>query len=233
MIREEQKLFVLDTAHTTYCFHVMDTGHLEHLYYGKKITVDAAGAEALFEKHAFAPGNTNVYDAANTNFSLEDILLEMSSYGKGDIREPFVELVHADGSTTSDFLFEEATIAEGKEAFQTLPGSYDETGQVGHLTVTLRDKQYGIKLELHYYVYEECDIITRSARLVNESKEAVCGSLRKSFHRFCLKAALPGVIGLIWESSVISHRSGPVITRARYAGRKFRMVTATVIPCQW
>ena len=34
-------------------------------------------------------------------------------------------VVHADSSTTSDFLFEEARIAEGKEAFQTLPGSYD------------------------------------------------------------------------------------------------------------
>ena len=173
MIREEQKLFVLDTAHTTYCFRVMDTGHLEHLYYGRKITVDAASAEALFEKHAFAPGNTNVYDGAHTSFSLEDIRLEMSSHGKGDIREPFIELVHADGSTTCDFLFEEAVITAGKEAFETLPGSYDETAQVGHLTVTLRDKQYGIKLELHYYVYEECDVITRSARLINESEDSI------------------------------------------------------------
>ena len=173
MIREEQNLFVLETAHTTYCFRVMDTGHLEHLYYGRKITVDEASAEALLEKHAFAPGNTNVYDGTHTSFSLEDLRLEMSSYGKGDIREPFIELVHADGSTTSDFLFEAAGITEGKEAFETLPGSYDETGQVGHLTVTLRDKQYGIKLELHYYVFEDCDVITRSARLINESEAAI------------------------------------------------------------
>ena len=174
MIKKEQNVFVLDTAHTTYCFRVMDTGHLEHLYYGRKITVDADSAEVLFEKHAFAPGNTNVYDPEHTSFSLEDIRLEMSSYGKGDIREPFVELVHADGSTTSDFLFAGADIAKGKDAFETLPGSYDETGQVEHLTVTLQDKQYGVKLELHYYVYEDCDVITRSARLVNESEENVC-----------------------------------------------------------
>ena len=54
----------------------------------------------------FAPGNTNVYDAEHSAFSLEDMRLEMSSYGKGDIREPFVELVHADGSMTSDFLYD-------------------------------------------------------------------------------------------------------------------------------
>ena len=173
MISEEKKVFILHTAHTTYCFRVLETGHLEHLYYGRKITLDADSAEALFEKHAFPPGNTNVYDEEHTEFSLEDMKLEMSSYGKGDIREPFVELVHADGSTTCDFLFEEAKITEGKEAFETLPGSYDDMGKVEHLTVTLKDRQYDTKLELHYFVYEDCDVITRSARLVNESKEDV------------------------------------------------------------
>ncbi|MCH5281316.1 MAG: alpha-galactosidase [Lachnospiraceae bacterium] len=173
MISEEKKVFILHTAHTTYCFRVLETGHLEHLYYGRKITLDADSAEALFEKHAFPPGNTNVYDEEHTGFSLEDMKLEMSSYGKGDIREPFVELVHADGSTTCDFLFEEAKITEGKEAFETLPGSYDDMGKVEHLTVTLKDRQYDTKLELHYFVYEDCDVITRSARLVNESKEDV------------------------------------------------------------
>lgn len=173
MIREEENIFILDTAHTTYCFRVMETGHLEHLYYGRKITVDAASGEALFEKHSFAPGNTNVYDPEHTSFSLEDIRLEMSSFGKGDIRDPFVELVHGDGSTTSDFLYVEAQITKGKAPFETLPGSYDETEQVEHLTVVLKDAQYGIKLELHYYVYADCDVITRSACLVNESEEAV------------------------------------------------------------
>lgn len=173
MIREEDKVFILDTTHTTYCFRVMDTGHLEHLYYGRKITVDAACAEALTEKHSFAPGNTNVYDGEHTGFSLEDIRLEMSSYGKGDIREPFVEIVHGDGSSTCDFLFAEAKISEGKEAYDTLPGSYDESGQVGHLVVILKDVQYGMTLELHYYVYEDCDVITRSAVLINESDETV------------------------------------------------------------
>ena len=50
----------------------------------------------LREKHAFAPGNTNIYDQDHPQYSLEDMRLEMSSYGKGDIREPFVEVVHAD-----------------------------------------------------------------------------------------------------------------------------------------
>lgn len=173
MIRECGKIFLLDTEHTTYCFRVMETGHLEHLYYGRKIRVEEGCEEALFEKHTFAPGNTNIYDREHGSFSLEDIRLEMSSYGKGDIREPFVEVIHGDGSYTSDFLYEKAEITKGKEAFLTLPGSYDETGEVEHLAVTLRDRQYDLALELHYYVYESCDVITRSAKLCNGSDETV------------------------------------------------------------
>ena len=175
MIRQNGKCFVLDTRQTTYCFRVLETGHLEHLYYGRRITLPQEdAAEALHEKHVFLPGNTNAYSGAkNAAFSLEDIRLEMSSYGKGDIREPFIEVVHADGSCTSDFLFEEAEVTKGKEPYATLPGSYDESGEVDHLCVTLRDSQYDLALELHYYVYEDCDVITRSAKLVNRSDDPV------------------------------------------------------------
>lgn len=174
MIHKYNQCFVLETDNTTYCFRVMKTGHLEHLYYGRKITLKSdEDAQALIEKHAFMQGNTNAYDQENTAFSLEDLRLEMSSYGKGDIREPFVEVIHGDGSYTSDFLFEKADISKGKEEYKTLPSSYDEKNEVDHLCVTLRDRQYSMALELHYYVYEDCDVITRSARLVNESSEEI------------------------------------------------------------
>ena len=151
---------------------------MEHLYYGRKITLpDEKACEALTEKHAFPPGNTNIYRGADEReypaFSLEDIRLEMSSYGKGDIREPFLEITHADGSYTSDFVFDKAEITKGKEEYQTLPGSYDESGEVEHLCITLKDRSYQLALELHYFVYEDCDVITRSAKLVNESAEAI------------------------------------------------------------
>lgn len=173
MIREIQNTFLLETEHTTYCFRVLKMGQLEHLYYGRRIRIDEDCWDALTEKHVFAPGNTNVYDKEHPGVSLEDIRLEMSAYGKGDIREPFVEVIHADGSYTSDFVYEKAEITKGKEAFILLPGSYDESGEVEHLCVTLRDKNYDLRLELHYYVYADCDVITRSARLINEGSEAV------------------------------------------------------------
>ena len=160
--------FFLQTAHTTYGIRVMETGHLEHLYYGELITVDAQDPSfcaPLVIQRAFAPGNTCTYDREHPQISMEDVCLEIGTLGKGDIREPFVEILHGDGSFTSDFRYEKAEITKGKAEFQTLPGSYDENDEVEHLCVTLKDAAYGLVLELHYYVYEKCDVIARSARL--------------------------------------------------------------------
>lgn len=171
MIRECGQFFLLSTANTSYAFRVTDSGHLEHLHYGRKIRFPEGkggkGLEALVEQHAFTPGNTLAYSEAHGNFTLEDICLEMSSLGKGDIREPFIELIHGDGSRTSDFLYDSFSIAKGKTVSEILPSSYDEQDEVEHLTVTLKDKQYNLTLELHYYVFEDCDVITRVAKLIN------------------------------------------------------------------
>ncbi|MBQ7344061.1 MAG: alpha-galactosidase [Clostridia bacterium] len=174
MIRQLDKVFVLDTKNTTYAFRVLESGHLEHLYYGEKIEIREAGdAAPLMEKQAFAPGNSNVYNEKFPNLSLENIRLEMSSYGKSDIREPFVEITHADGSYTQDFLFDSAVIREGKTPLATLPSSYEEEGTVHELTVTLKDKGYDLTLELVYAVFEDRDVITRSSRLRNTSSDSI------------------------------------------------------------
>ena len=178
MIKADGHIFVLETAHTTYCFRRMETRHLEHLYYGRHLTLPEHPAECdvapLVEKHTFAPGNTNLCEK-DQPFSLEDIRLEMSSYGKGDIREPFVEIEHADGSTTSDFRYESYEITEKTAGTENgdLPGAYDEKGEAQRLSVRLRDHSYDLVLELHYDVYAECDAIVRSAVLFNESGETV------------------------------------------------------------
>ena len=40
-VRSDGRLFILDTIKTTYAFRVMKSGHLEHLYYGRKIHLDS------------------------------------------------------------------------------------------------------------------------------------------------------------------------------------------------
>ena len=62
MIRQLDNVFVLDTKNTTYCLRVTDSGHLEHLYYGKRIAISSASdANVLVEKQSFFSGSSIVY----------------------------------------------------------------------------------------------------------------------------------------------------------------------------
>ena len=174
MIQVWNKTFVFDTKNTTYCFRVLETGQLEHLYYGRTLVItEEEDTASLVEKHAFAPGNTVLYDNEHTQYSLEDMRLEMSSLGKGDIREPFVEIVYHDGGRTSDFVYESYEILDNRKPLETLPGAYEETLPVPELIVKMRDRNYGLTLELHYCVFEERDVITRYAKLINTSEQPV------------------------------------------------------------
>ena len=170
----ETPYFILHTVHTSYVFRVMPTGQLEHLYYGKRLNLEREDTlSSLQEQLAFAPGCTVLYDQEHGSYTLDEVDLELSALGKGDLREPFVALVHADGGRSSDFTYDRAELGQEKPPFETLPGSYSESGKVEHLCVFLRDKQYDLLLELHYYVYADCDCICRSARLINESQSPV------------------------------------------------------------
>ena len=166
---KDDKLFVLDTDKTTYAFRVMPTGHLEHLYYGRKIRLDSD--DGISERWEFAPGNSSVYDEKNASLSLEDVRLEVSFPGKGDVREPFAEIVNSDGSFTSDFIFEKASVTKGKVREDNAAGSYGEDADV--LTVTLKDTENKLTLNLVYTVFGECDVITRSCELINGGDGAV------------------------------------------------------------
>lgn len=175
---ENTQAFILGTMHTTYCFRITSTGHPEHLYYGaslgdpEKLTNE--DILAMSEKKEFEEGNMVVYDGEHKNCTLENMCLEMSSYGKGDIREPFIEIRFADGSSTCDFLYKGAEIDQIKEEYQTLPGSYFSGEGCDHLKIILVDRNHSVSLELHYYVYEKSDVLTRSAKVINQGDEPVC-----------------------------------------------------------
>ena len=170
----ERPAFILETERTTYAFRMLPTGQPEQLYYGKKLPLaDEAALEAITEKHAFAPGNAVSYDAEHPETALEDFCLEFSALGKGDLREPMLELVNPDGSRTNDFLYESHTIDDAQPAQRPLPGSYAEDGKAEHLSVVYRDRNYGLALETHYYVWADCDCICRKSVLRNDAAAPV------------------------------------------------------------
>ena len=127
MIRRLGNVFLLDTPNTTYAFGVIPSGQLEHLYYGERIQIDTEEeTTVLAEKRLSLPGNTVAYSSDHKDISLEVIRLEMSGGGKGDIREPFIEVTHADGSYTSYETDSSETISQVMVALCQLGISMDD-----------------------------------------------------------------------------------------------------------
>ena len=102
------------------------------------------------------------------------VLIKATKCGKSFLKmeKPLI-VYNEDGSYTSDFLFESAKMKEGKDKFDTLPASYEENNEVDELVITLVDKQYQLTLELHYFVFRNYDIISRSSKFINTSENTV------------------------------------------------------------
>lgn len=165
MIRKIENYYILETENTMYCFRLLESGYLEHLYYGKRFELNSlSDCEKELPSYYKETGNTVFYNKTTLKQSLEDTPLEFSSYGKGDIGEPLVEISYLDGSFTNDFLYVEECINKEKEALDTLPSSYDGDEQ---LILTFKEKYHNVFLKLYYTVFEQNNVIARSSRIIN------------------------------------------------------------------
>ena len=169
MIKFQDNVFYLNSNNTSYVFGIMPTGHLEHLYYGKRIN-DFNSGEVYRTKHANQNGSAIMYDKAYPTICMNDINLEISGRGTGDMRFPMIELMWEDGTNTVDFVYESYEILENKNELDTLPSSY---GKCDTLKIVLKEKVYDVYLELYYSVFEDSDVITRNCVLVNKMETSV------------------------------------------------------------
>lgn len=164
----KENTFHLQTENTSYILKAMPSGHIEGLYYGRKVS-HTEDYTYLYDKHGCGYGNSTPHSQKDKKLSLDHIALEYSTYGKGDYRLPAMQVKHPNGDFTSDFTFVKAEKVL-KPTLKGLPSSYGESET---LCVTLCDKALGAALELYYSVFEQANVITRSARLINTGKDTV------------------------------------------------------------
>lgn len=179
MIYASDNKFILSTDNTSYVFMANEEGLLEHLHYGARIDVPDSKADiekemfrAMQEKLSHGKGTTVNYRKGSMTVT-EDMLLEMSSVGKGDFREPFIIISYPDGSRTSDFVFDSYEIMEKPSYPSSLPHAICDEGDFEQLKVTLKEMVKGVTLDLYYTVFPKCDVITRRAVLNNVSEEKI------------------------------------------------------------
>ena len=175
MILADNGYFLLETEHTTYAFCTDAAGNLQHLYYGEKLNLGTSwqnGLEALKMRTCNPNGCSIIQDSQYPAVSLDDMCLEISSRGKGDMSQPFAEMVYPDGSRSSDFRFDRFEIMD-KQTPEGLPGAYDENGKAQSLVLYLADRNGAARLTLVYSIFEDCDCITRFAIVKNQGSEPV------------------------------------------------------------
>lgn len=168
--QKDTKTFHIRSKNTSYLIKVLDTGHLLHLYWGKKLNTN--NLEYLIEKNLWGSFLTNT-DNIDT-FQLEANAQEYPGYGSTDLRTPAIEIEFEDGTTSTDFRYEGYSITKGKPELKGLPATYAEMDDmVETLEIFMRDSLKNVKLVLSYTVFEEYDAITKNVRLINESEEEV------------------------------------------------------------
>jgi len=162
----------LDTEHASYILDTLPTGHLQNLYFGKRLR-HMDDYAPLRQLNAVPYGTMVNVSQSEKCIGLDDQCLEYSGLGKGDYREPAIELVFADGSRTTDFRFESSRTFSGRNGIDGLPSALGGETEVQTTEVTLRDAERSLSLVLSYCVYAKHDVITRFASLHNESGQPV------------------------------------------------------------
>lgn len=164
------KTFNLSTSKTSYVLKVLDSNHVAHVYWGKKIK--AKNLDYVLRRKNWGSFLTNTDNI--DDFMLEMTPQEYPGYGSTDLRTPAVELQFSDGTSATDFRYESHNIYAGKNKLNNLPATYvEDENEAMTLELTLVDSLKNVKLILSYSVFEEFDAITRSVKIINESNEDV------------------------------------------------------------
>ena len=86
------RLIHLKGRNTSYILRVTETGHLEHIYYGRRLEHVEKSEKAIVEKNLTRALPSIAIDSNHPTMDLNNMPLEASFEGKGDFREPLIRI---------------------------------------------------------------------------------------------------------------------------------------------
>ena len=165
MIKTQGNVFFINTQTLSYVFHADETGLLIHDYFGNKIDLVNFETKPLMIKPNVAKGTSVIYDETkNKELSMDLVPLEFSFPHKGDFKSTPILLKNEKYGYVFDFKYNRHEIREAKP-LEGLPTPHAANEE---LVVILKDETAKVELELHYLVFEDCDVICRNAVIVNQ-----------------------------------------------------------------
>ncbi|AZB42206.1 alpha-galactosidase [Bacillus sp. FJAT-42376] len=170
-INESSQQFHLTNGTISYIFNVMKNGELGHLYYGKAIRHQSDFSH-FQNDHVPTPASCH-REKEDPAFSLETMRQEYPGYGTTDFRDPALAIRRESGSSVHRFEYESFQITEGKERIPGMPATFAPAGEAANLAVVLVDRIAGLKLTLHYTIFEKLPVIARRTVIENIGSENV------------------------------------------------------------
>ncbi len=171
-----KSIFHLSTDNTSYIIRILETGHAEHIYYGKRLHNAALAVSGMSEKRYARAGMGTYTDRDFTTLVLDDAKLEFSAEGRGDYRTPLIAVsIGKDGERTLDLKYAGNTVSKGTMKIKglPLPQAKDPYNKAETLCLNFIDATRHVELILVYTVFPSTDTITRRSYIRNNSEDRV------------------------------------------------------------
>lgn len=166
MIIQNGKTIHLQGQNISYIMVESKDGDLLHFYFGKKLA-DCDYSQMTDEID-------EIWGFATNKFPLDVYPQEYPSYGYTDLRNGAYEVINKSGNAVSKLSVREYNIHSGKTAdVKGMPCLFKGDKNADTLEVVLEDSNTALEVRLYYTVFDEYDIIARSAVIVNKSDASI------------------------------------------------------------
>ena len=167
---ENLDLFCLETANTSYIIGLADhRTFVGHVYYGRRVRRQDLRYLLRTGEAPFVPSEN---ERERCSF-YDTFPSEYSGNGVGDYRESSIAVRTQAGQHAVMPTYVSYEITDQKPELPGLPSAFDRENTAQTLILHCRDEVLQLDVDLYYTVFEENDMITRSVRICNHSKEAV------------------------------------------------------------
>ena len=161
---EQDRVFKLDTPHTSYLIGIVDEENfLGHIYYGRKLDEHRLTYLLRTNEAPFVPSKNS---RERVSF-LDAFPMEYPTHGVGDYRESALRIRTEEGYQACALFYVSHEITAGKKKIPGLPASFGKEDECSTLEITCRDQILDLTVVLSYSVFETTDVIARHVEIHN------------------------------------------------------------------
>lgn len=167
----QEDLYTLQTRHTMYQMKKDVHNQLLHLWYGE---ITHQNMDYLVDP-AEINFSGNLYEArSDRSYSNDTLPFELPCAGYGDYRISALAVRLPCGAAALDLRVKDVQIKKGKSPVPGLPHSWDTSeNPADTLDIVLEDAVEKITVILHYAVFFEEDVISRSMEIINRNPSQI------------------------------------------------------------